>query len=110
QHEWSYDRFHKNYERIYRIVTETKYEHSSDYNAGIPYPTPKALQVDLPQLNALVPLFVTGGQVDVPNESQENPIDKYSEQVAFTTADFFQLFDAAWLAGDATALSAPNSV
>src|SRR5690606_33755035 len=109
QYEWSYDRFHKNYDRIYRIVTETKRENSSDYNAGVANPLPQALRVDMPQLKAVVPLLATGGQVDVPNKSQKNPIDKYSEQVIFTTADFFQLFDATWLAGDATFLTAPNS-
>ncbi|WP_353125346.1 ABC transporter permease [Parapedobacter pyrenivorans] len=109
QHEWSYDRFHKNYKHIYRIVTETKHENSSDYNAGVANPLPQALQVDMPQLKAIVPLLATGGQVDVPNKNQENPIDKYSEQVIFTTADFFQLFDATWLAGDATSLTVPNS-
>lgn len=110
QYEWSYDRFHKNYDHIYRIVTETRYENTADYNAGIPYPAPKALQVDMPQLKVIVPLFATGGQVDVLHNDPENPIDKYSEQVVFTTAGFFQLFDAMWLAGDATALSVPNSV
>src|SRR5690606_7353941 len=110
QHACSYDRFHKNYDCISRIVTETKYEHSTDYNAGIPYPAPTALQVDLPQLKAIVPLLTTGGQVDVPNKNRDNPIDKYSEQLIFTTPDFFQLFDATWLAGNASALSAPNSV
>ena len=110
RYEWSYDRFHKNYNHIYRIVTETKRESSSDYNAGVANPLPQALQVDMPQLKAIVPLLATGGQVDVPHENEENPIDKYSEQVIFTTADFFQLFDATWLAGDAAALSTPNSV
>jgi len=110
QHEWSYDRFHQNYDRIYRIVTETKRENSSDYNAGVANPLPQALRVDAPQLQAVVPLLATGGQVDVLDKNRENPIDKYSEQVVFTTADFFRLFDAAWLAGDASALSAPNSV
>ncbi len=110
QYEWSYDRFHKNYDRIYRIVTETKRENSSDYNPGVANPLPRALWIDMPQLKAVVPLLATGGQVDVPNKNQENPIDKYSEQVVFTTPDFFQLFDATWLAGNASALSAPNSV
>ena len=109
QYEWSYDRFHKNYENIYRIVTETQYENSVDYNAGIPYPTPKALQVDLPQLEAIVPLLATGGQVDVRHKDPENPADKFSEQIVFTTEAFFQLFDATWLAGNAAALSEPNS-
>jgi len=63
----------------------------------------------MPQLKAIVPLLTTGGQVDVLHNSN-SPIDKYSEQVVFTTAAFFNLFDARWLAGDATALSVPNSV
>ena len=109
QYEWSYDRFHKNYREIYRIVTETQYENSVDYNAGTSYPIPEALQVDMPQLKAIVPLYATGEQVDVPNKRQENRADKYSEQVIFTTADFFELFDATWLAGNAAVLSNPNT-
>src|SRR5690606_26493459 len=110
QHEWSYDRFHQNYDHIYRIVTETKRQNSSDYNAGVAAPLPQALRVDMPQLKAVIPLLATGGQIDVPHKNQENPIDKYAEQVVFTTADFFQLFDATWLAGNATSLAEPNSV
>src|SRR5690606_37273975 len=109
QHEWSYDRYHQNYDHIYRIVTETKRQNSSDYNPGVAAPLPQALRIDMPQLKAVVPLLATGGQVNVPHKSQKNPIDKYLEQVIFTTADFFQLFDATWLAGDATVLKAPNS-
>ena len=110
QYEWSYDRFHKNYDHIYRIVTETAHETSTDYNPGGPNPLPQALRVDMPQLKAVVPLLATGGQVDIPHKNPGTPIDKYVEQVVFTTADFFQLFDATWLAGDAAALSAPNHV
>lgn len=44
QHERSYDRFHQNYDRIYRIVTETKRENSSDYNPGVAAPLPQALR------------------------------------------------------------------
>ncbi len=109
QYEWSYDRFHKNYDNIYRIVTATQYENSVDYNAGIPYPTPDALQVDMTQVKAIVPLHTAGAQVDAPDKLPENPVNKYSEQVMFTTADFFQLFDATWLAGNAEALSKPNT-
>ncbi len=109
QYEWSYDRFHKNYDHIYRIVTETRYENSADYNAGVANPLPKALQMDMPQIAAIVPLHVTSGQVDIRNEHPESPVDKYAEQVMFTTPDFFRLFDAIYLAGNATALSEPNS-
>ncbi|MGK6350437.1 ABC transporter permease [Parapedobacter sp. DT-150] len=109
RYEWSYDRFQRNYEYVYRIVTETPYENSVDYNTGIPYPVPEALQVDMPQLKAIVPLLATGGQVDVPNRNPQNASDKYAEQVIFTTADFFTLFDATWLAGSASVLSDPNN-
>lgn len=110
QYEWSYDRFHKNYDRIYRIVTETRHETSTNYNPGTPNPLPRALQADIPQLKAIVPLLATGAQVDVPQTNRNSTDDKYSELVVFTTDAFFQLFDATWLAGNASALSEPNSI
>ncbi|MBK1441167.1 ABC transporter permease [Parapedobacter sp. ISTM3] len=108
QYEWSFDRFHKNYQRVYRVVTETQYGNSSDYNQGVAAPLAKALSVDMPQLEAVVPLYASGGQVNVTNNA--NHIDKYSELALFTSAGFFHLFDATWLAGNAEVLANPNHV
>lgn len=110
QFERGYDNFHKNHKEVYRIVTDTEYGNSTGHNEGVPYPVAKALAVDLPQLEAIVPLHATGGQVNVLASSQKNIVDKYSELMLFTTSDFFTLFDAEWLAGDAGVLSKPDQV
>ena len=53
QFELSYDTFHTNYDRIYRVVVEDKYPSGEiGYNPGTPYPAPVALRQDLPQLSA----------------------------------------------------------
>ncbi|SKB82211.1 duplicated orphan permease [Parapedobacter luteus] len=106
QYERSFDRFHRNYKHVYRVVTETQYGNSSDYNQGVAAPLAKALSIDMPQLKAVAPLYASGGQINVTKST--NQVDKYSELVLFTSADFFKLFDATWLAGNADVLADPN--
>jgi hypothetical protein len=57
-YELSYDKFQKNYERIYRIVTHSKnIDGSEDFNPGIPGPAFDALKTDFPQLEKIAPVY-----------------------------------------------------
>lgn len=108
QHERSYDKFHSQYDNVYRIVTETQFENDITYNPGTAFASAEALQVDMPHLNAIVPLFTAGSQINVAKHGESSTIEKYSELVVFTTPDFFKLFDGQWLSGSPDVLSEPN--
>ncbi|WP_028296940.1 ABC transporter permease [Olivibacter sitiensis] len=110
QFEWSYDKFQTNYRTVYRVVTEDRYENDVDYNKGVAFPTPEALKLDMPELKRIVPVFNQNGQVNVLKEGSDRPEKFHEDMVLFTTDEFFDLFDAKWLAGNPHSLTAPGNV
>ena len=44
QHEWSYEKFQKDGDRIFRVVSELKIADMNYHNPGVPMPTAKALR------------------------------------------------------------------
>ena len=116
-YELGYDRFQKNYHRIYRVVTaSTNKDGSEARNPGIPVPALEALKTDFPQFEKTVPvLSAYGSQVIVlGNNPGADPAasKKFIEDngVVFTQPDYFALFNAKWLQGNQQTLAAPGTV
>ena len=42
QHEFSFDKFHKDGDRIYRVVSKIEFPDMTIHNSGVPVPTAKA--------------------------------------------------------------------
>jgi predicted permease len=53
QHEFSYDRHHPDRERIYRVITHTKFTDQWFPNGGVPAPVPQAIREEFSGLEAL---------------------------------------------------------
>ena len=116
-HELSYDKFQKNYKNIYRVVTDS---HNRDgsvaYNPGAPVPTVEVLKTDFPQFEKVIAVNgANGGQVTVlgdnPNldpSASKKFIEDYG--VVFAQPDYFSVFDAKWLEGNAQTLQEPGNV
>ena len=49
QHEWSYDRYHKNAARIYQVVKNTKTPQGDEFHVSVPFEMTRALRQDYPQ-------------------------------------------------------------
>ena len=116
-YELSYDKFQKNYQRIYRVVTaSTNKDGSQATNPGIPVPALEALRTDFPQLEKVVPvLSAYGSQVIVLGNNPNADLSaskKFIEEtgVIFTQPDYFNLFNAQWLEGNAEALAMPGNI
>ena len=111
--ETSFDTFHKKHDRIYRVVTEYDTPDGEVYSAGAPTPVTETMRTDFPELeNAGI---IIGGQsglvhiADPAGKATEKKFDE-GERVFFADAQFFQIFDFKWLAGDPkTALNEPNT-
>ena len=116
-YEWSYDKFQKNYDSIYRIVTYSKNnDGTEDRNPGIPGPAYEALKTDFPQIEKIAPVYaLTNTQVVVLGNDANNDVaasKKFieSSNLAFTRPEYFDMFHAQWIAGNAAALGQPGNI
>jgi putative ABC transport system permease protein len=115
-YESGFDKFHKNYDQIYRIARKTEYPNGQiDYTPGSPLPYEAALKVDIPQLGTVVPVY---GTVDpqvtvIGKDADSQKTDKKfkeEDQGLLTVPEFFDLFDFEWLSGSKSVLKDPNVV
>ncbi len=110
--ETSWDDFHSNKDRIYRVMTE--YHHPDGVFCGqaVPSPVPTAIRHDFPQLEKTAGVFEsTDVQILVlGKDGQVQKKFKESKGVFSLEPAFFGIFDFPWLIGDpAAALANPNS-
>jgi len=117
QFELSYDRFQKNYNRIYRVVTYTKHSDGSEQqNPGIPVPAVEALKAEIPQFEKITAINSTSGnQFTVLGDNPNSDVaasKKIIEDntIAFAQPEYFDLFYAKWLSGSAQVLNDPSSI
>lgn len=112
QYETSFDNFHKNGERIYRVVSAVKTSEGMNYSKASAFPVADALRSEYPQLKHVARIYEREGkQITLPNDKAEVPPKKFKENVFFAEPEFFNIFNFPFLEGNSkTALSAPNSV
>ncbi len=104
--ETSFDNYHKNGDRVARVVSHFFYAGSDRKAPNVPTPIAEALRTDFPQLEAvsMVNYSVGGNQQITLIDQAGNPQLFRETGVAFAEAEFFKIFDYAWLAGN------PNEV
>ena len=114
QFELSFDAFHSKKDRIYRVVSEFKTPDGTFHTSGVPFPVAPALRVDFPQLKKVAAIYGNNNElITVPQEGKDAAPKKFREENGFFFAEpeFFEVFDFAWLSGDAKkALTEPNTV
>jgi len=113
QFEYSFDNFHKNKDRIYRLVS-VPYKEGTGFNAtaAVPLPVAAGLRIDYPQIEKVASIFGRDAQITI-EEGKEQEEKKFNEtrSIYFAEPSFFDIFSFEWLAGDPkTALNDPNSV
>ena len=105
--ELSFDDFHSNPDRIYRLVS-VPYRIGSPLgaSAGVPLPVARALRADLPAAERVAAIFGRDGQVTAGREK------KFQEEggVYYAEPDFFRIFNFRWLEGGPSTLESPNTV
>ena len=121
--ELSYDTFHPNKDRIYRLVSTLSREHDVRQFGFVLVPLTPVLRKELVGVKYVAPFYTytatitipltgpnktvnatTPKQFDRPDRSQPNP-------VIVTDSEYFDMFHYQWLAGNAAhSLTNPNSV
>ncbi len=109
-YDMTFDKFHADGDRIYRITTEFSNPEGNFYNSGVTVPLAGALSdLNMPELEA-VSAFLTTYPLHVENRKLDLSF-KNPEFVIYADDEYFRTFDYTWLAGSQKdALSAPNTV
>lgn len=105
----SFDRFHADTDRVYRVVSELRQE-TVEYLGAVPTPLGKAFRADYTYAEQVARVItLTDKLISLPGAKQNNKFQE-KEGVAYAEPAFFQLFNFPLVAGDArTALQEPNT-
>lgn len=104
--ELSFDRYHENSGRIYRIAQHAEWDGGSFHGAITPVPYAAAMKTDFPEVEETVRIDIEGGSTFTKGD------EKFREgNMIFADRTFFKIFTHKFLYGDAsTALSKPLSI
>lgn len=114
QDEYSYDRFHANADRIYRLLDFRKVGDIGEESSSAPLPTAEALLTDFPeQLEAAVRFFnFQAPSMSLAYAPERGAPQLFNEtRLFFTDPAVFEVFDFPLAQGNpATALAAPHTL
>ncbi|WP_298898556.1 ABC transporter permease [uncultured Psychroserpens sp.] len=104
----TFDTFHKDGDRIYRVVTDFKTPEGEFYNSGVTLALEDAIKDNLNF--ETVSSFYIESPAKVENKANNSEFE-WPNFVIFTDQNYFEIFDYKFLAGDkAQVLSQPNTV
>ncbi len=110
--DFSFDKFHPDRDRIYRVVTDFTFSGEAISNSGVTDPLADAVKNNVSGLQTSAPVFTYQATVVIPNnKARTSTRFKNEERLAFVNGSYFNVFSYQWLAGNAkTALNAPYQV
>jgi putative ABC transport system permease protein len=110
-YDFTFDKFHKDSDRIFRVVSDFKFQGNWSHSYGVTAPMAAGIKNNVTGVELIAPLYTLNPNVTVAGKHNE-PI-KFKNQDHITLADqnYFKLINYTWLAGSATsALNDPYHV
>ena len=111
-YDFTFDQFHKDSDRIYRIVTNYTFSGEIGYNGGVCGPLAEAVKNDVTGLESSAPFFTLYQfNTIIPNATKNPAKFKNQEGVILADQRYFNMFQYKWLVGSVkTSLNAPYQV
>ena len=117
--DFNFDKFHKDGERIYRVVSNFSFQGNRGYNGGVCGPLAGAVKSQVPGVEVAAPTFSLSPSNEFIPQAGLRGAAKGSAPVKFKNKytvllagdEYFKIFEYKWLAGSPkNALAAPNQV
>ncbi|MEM1136786.1 MAG: ABC transporter permease [Bacteroidota bacterium] len=111
KYELTFDSFHLQSDRIYRVVQHTQFSEGMEYWNHTAYPLAEALRNDFPELEMVAQISGPAKRL-LSIKAEDGSISRFEEdQVLFADSFYLKNFDFKWIAGNThTAFTQPNSV
>ncbi len=110
-HEHSYDRWHKNSDRIFTVLTRESFGERSFYSSGLTYATGAAEKKSDPVVESIVRTLEIPGDVDFKNSALPDVHFRENGNLLFADSNFFEFFSFRLLRGRPDlVLKKPSSV
>jgi putative ABC transport system permease protein len=107
-YEFSFDKFEKDRDRIYRVVLDVKFGGVDGHSTGVQAPLGSAIQNEVTGVENTVPVFQFQGdasaKVSVIRRSSTQPVVfKKQNDIVFTNPQYFSLLPYKWIVGSPNA-------
>jgi len=111
-YDFTFDKFHKDSDRIYRVVMNLSFQGNVNYSSGLPGPLAGAIKSEATGIEEIAPLCILSPHfvyIDKDKSAQKRFRDQ--DRITFTDQQYFKIFNYVWLAGSSQhALDAPAQV
>lgn len=111
-YDFTFDKFHKDGDRIYRVVMNISSQGHTNFSSGVPGPLPAAIKSQATGIAEITPLYTLSPHfVYIDKDKNAQKRFKDPDRVILTDQQYFRIFDYVWLAGSSQhALDAPGQV
>lgn len=102
QYDFSFDKFHKDGNRIYRVVSNFVFSGEVFRNSGVTVPLGNAVRKELSGLELVAPVYMADAdaKLTVPQTGSTAPaVYKKQKNIAFADEAYFKLIKYDWLSG-----------
>jgi ABC-type antimicrobial peptide transport system permease subunit len=98
---FNFDKFEKDNNRIYRVVSNFSFSGEVYRNSGVTDPMPAAIRNEVTGLNAVVPFrtWNDDANISVPVSKKEPNLFKHQKNIIFADSNYFNLVSYTWIAG-----------
>ncbi len=108
-YDMTFDKFHVDSDKIYRVTTEFTTPEGKFYNPGVTVPLANSLKEGTPGLDVVAPLFLTY-PLNVRN-TETDKLFKSPKYVVYADSAYFKVFKYQWISGTMeNILANPNEV
>src|SRR6201995_5459903 len=109
-YDFTFDKFHRDSDRIYRVVSNFSFQGNTSYTTGVCGPLAGALKSQATGIELTTPLYCLQPDVFIAGKKNVPVKFKSQDRVVLTDQNYFKMFDYTWLVGSSgSALNAPYS-
>ncbi|MES2111992.1 MAG: FtsX-like permease family protein [Bacteroidota bacterium] len=111
-HDFAFDKFHKDGNRIYRVVMNITFQGRINFSSGVPGPLAAAIKSQATGIAEITPLYALSPHfVYIDKDKNAQKRFKDQDRIILSDQQYFKIFNYVWLAGASQhALDAPGQV